>query len=78
MGKSVTPLTQKMIAALAAFALAFSMGPVAWADDAPAGTLAGAMAGNAAEAEAPGDGADADSGADGAAASDAEAPEADL
>ena len=48
MRKSVASFAHKMVALCAAFVLAFSMVPLVWADDGPAGTIAGTVAGNAA------------------------------
>ena len=45
MRKSVAPFAHKTVALCAAFVLAFSMVPAAWADDGPAGTVAGTVAG---------------------------------
>jgi len=49
MRKSVASFAHTFVAALMAAALTFSMVPAAWADDGPAGTVAGTVAGNAAE-----------------------------
>ena len=51
MRKSVAPFAHTLVAALMAAALMSSMVPLAWADDGPAGTVAGTVAGGAAEAE---------------------------
>ena len=78
MRKSVAPFAHTLVAALMAAALAFSMVPLAWADDGPTGTVAGTVAGNAAEgSESPEDAA-ATEGMDGTASSDAPAPEAEV
>ena len=70
MRKSVASFSHKTVALCAALALAFSMAPLAWADDGPAGTIAGTVAGNAAEGvERPEDAAATES-------LDAQAPEA--
>ena len=49
MRKSVASFAHTLVAALMAAALAFSMVPLAWADDGPAGTIAGTVAGSVAE-----------------------------
>ena len=74
MRKSVASFAHTLVAALMAAALMSSMVPLAWADDGPAGTIAGTVAGNAAEgSESPEDAA-ATEGMDGTASSDAQAP----
>ena len=45
MRKSVASFAHTFVAALMAVALTFSMVPAAWADDSPAGTIAGTVAG---------------------------------
>ena len=45
MRKSVASFAHTLVAALMAAALAFSMVPLAWADDGPTGTVAGTVAG---------------------------------
>ena len=67
MRKSVAPFAHTLVAALMAVILAFSMVPLAWADDGPAGTIAGTVAGNAADTEGS---------KDAAASNEQEAPEA--
>ena len=49
MRKSVASFAHTLVAALMAAILTFSMAPFAWADDGPAGTIAGTVAGSAAE-----------------------------
>ncbi len=49
MRKSVASFAHTFVAALMAAILTFSMAPFAWADDGPAGTIAGTVAGSAAE-----------------------------
>ena len=72
MRASVASLSRKVVAALMAASLTFSMVPLAWADDGPTGTVAGTVAGNAAEgSESPEDAA-------GTEGTDAPAPEAEV
>ena len=72
MRKSVASFAHTLVAALMAAALTFSMVPLAWADDGPAGTVAGTVAGNTAEgSESPEDAAATEG-------MDAQAPEAEV
>ena len=78
MRASVASLSRKVVAALVAGILTFSMAPLAWADDGPAGTIAGTVAGNAAEgSENQADMAGTE-GTDSTASPDAQAPEAEV
>ncbi|MCI8341032.1 MAG: hypothetical protein HFJ73_05535 [Eggerthellaceae bacterium] len=77
MRKSVASFAHKTVALCAALALAFSMAPLAWADDGPGGTIAGTVAGSAAEgSENPEDATDTE-GSAGTASPAAQAPEAE-
>ncbi|MCI8340688.1 MAG: hypothetical protein HFJ73_03735, partial [Eggerthellaceae bacterium] len=78
MRKSVAPFAHTLVAALMAFALMSSMVPLAWADDGPTGTVAGTVAGSAAEGSEDPEDAAATEGMDGTASSDAPAPEAEV